>query len=308
MNRAIETLQRRAEILKLARLLERDPDELAYLEPISLEELRALREQTTDVLWSANSHILNRLAAASKLLPSGLTATIAQHAFGPLLSARMTDLLEPSRAVDIATKLPVGFLADIAVELDPRRASVVLELIPPAQVEAVTRELVRRHEHVAMGRFVGHLSDEAIKGALRAMDNATLLRVGFVLEEKDRLERLLSLLPKARVTAIVLAAAEENLWLEALDLLGHLSAPRQNEIVAGALELDHAALEDIVTAVVEHDLWEEVVVIARRDEALQSKLAQRLSALPVRRRKALMRQLEADGGIERLGALGQALA
>jgi hypothetical protein len=308
MSRAAETLQRRAEILKLARILERKPDELAYLEAVSLDDLRALREQTTDVLWSANSGTLNRLAAASKLLPAGLTATIAQRAFGPLLVARMAGLLEPSRAVEIATKLPTGFLADVAIELDPRRASSVLKLTAPQQVAAVTRELVRRREHVAMGRFVGHLSDAALKAALAVMDNETLLLVGFVLEDKDRLERLVSLLPKPRVTGIILAAAQANLWLEALDLLEHLSAPRQNEIVAGALELDHAALEDIITAVVEHELWDEVVVIAQRDETLQGKLAKRLSALPARRRKALARRLQADGSIERLGALGQALA
>jgi hypothetical protein len=307
MNHAAEMLQRHAEILKLARILQRDPHELEYLETVSLEELRALREQTTEVLWSAHGGALSRLAAASKLLPSGLTATIAQRAFGPLLAARMAGLLEPARAVDIATKLPTPFLADVAIELDPRRAGAVLELIAPQQVEAITRELVRRREHVAMGRFVGHLSDAAIKAALSVMDNATLLLVGFVLEEKARLERLVSLLPTSRLTGIILAAAEGNLWLEALDLLGHLSAQRQNEIVAGALELDHAALEDIVTAVVEHELWEEVVVIAQRDETLQAKLAQRLSALPARRRKALARQLQAEGGIERLGALGQAL-
>ncbi|MGH2868079.1 MAG: hypothetical protein ACRDNK_11010 [Solirubrobacteraceae bacterium] len=307
MNRAAETLQRRAEILKLVRILEREPDELAYLEAVSLDDLRALRELTTDVLWSANSGTLNRLAAASKLLPVGLTATIAQRAFGPLLAARMTGLLEPSRAVEIAAKLPIGFLTDVAIELDPRRASSVLGLVAPQQVEAITRELVRRREHVAMGRFVGHLSDAALRAALAVMDDETLLQVGFVLEDKDRLERLVSLLPKPRVTGIILAAAHANLWLEALDLLGHLSPPRQNDIVAGAPELDHAALEDIVSAVVEHELWAEVVVIAKRDATLQGKLAQRLSALPARQRKALARRLQADGSIERLGALGQVL-
>lgn len=101
----------------------------------------------------------------------------------------------------------------------------------------MTRELVRRREHVAMGRFVGHLSDASIQAALGAMDNATLLRVGFVLEDKTRLERLIGLLPNSRMTGIIRAAAEANLWLEALDLLAHLSPRRQNAIVAGAREL-----------------------------------------------------------------------
>ncbi len=100
---------------------------------------------------------LSRLAAASKLLPVGLVATLGERAFGPVLSARITGLLDPGRAVEVAQRLPVDFLADIAVDLDPRRASAVIARIPPQQIGEVTRELVRRHESVTMGRFVGHL-------------------------------------------------------------------------------------------------------------------------------------------------------
>ncbi len=72
----------RAEVLKLARLLQRDPESLSYLEQLPLDDLRELREQTTDVLFSANQKTLVRLAGASKLLPAGIIAAISQHAFG----------------------------------------------------------------------------------------------------------------------------------------------------------------------------------------------------------------------------------
>ena len=130
MSRAADALQARAEMRKLARILERDPGQLAYLEQLSLEELRSLRERVTEYLWSAHGSTLNRLAAASRLLPSAVSATISERAFGPLLSARMAGLVEPSRAVDIAGRLSPTFLADVAVELDPRRASAVIAGIP----------------------------------------------------------------------------------------------------------------------------------------------------------------------------------
>ena len=41
-----------------------------------------------------------------------------------------------------------------------------------------------------MGRFVGHLNDDAIVAAVQEMDDGQLLRVAFVLEEKERLDRL----------------------------------------------------------------------------------------------------------------------
>lgn len=307
MSAATEAVQARAEILKLARLLEREPDELAYLEAVPLEDLQALREQTTEVMWQANGAALGRLAAASKLLPSGLTATISERAFGPLLSARMAGLLEPERAVDVATKLPIPFLADVAILLDPRRASALIALIPPAQTADVTRELVRRGEYVTLGRFVGHLGDEAITAAVAVMDDATLLRVGFVLEDKDRLEWLIELLPAERLGRIVEAAAEHGLWLEALDLLGHLSPARRLAIVTGAPDLDRAAIEAILATVVEYELWQEVLEIAEQDEALQDRLAERVAALPADERQDIARRAEIEGALERLGRLGDAL-
>lgn len=308
MSRAADALQVRAEILKLARMLEREPDELGYLETIALDDLRALRDRTIEVLWSADHASMTRLAAASRLLPSALTATIAERAFGPLLAARMAGRLDPERAVDIATRLPTEFLADVAVELDPRRASNVLALMPPAQVAAVTTVLVARAEYVTMGRFVGHLGEPAIRAALGTMDDATLLRVGFVLEDKSRLRTLIALLPDERLDGLIATAADAGLWVEALDLLVHLDVEQRAAIIDSAIEVDADALEAIIGAVVEHELWSEVLLIAEDDPALQDKLAARLPGLPEPQRRMLARRAADEDAIGRLGPLGEALA
>jgi hypothetical protein len=240
-------LETRAEILKLARLLRRDPADLDYLEQIPAQDIRALRELVTDVLFESGGGALARLAAASKVLPVGLVATIGQRSFGPVLSARITGLLEPSRAVQVADRLPVEFLADIAVELDPRRASEVVARIPPHRIAEVTRELVRRREYVTMGWFVGHLDDEAVLAAVAVMDDATLLQVAFVLECKDGLDHLLDLIGPSRLDAVIGAAARENLWVEVLGLLSNVSEARRLELAekARVRELDPAQLETI---------------------------------------------------------------
>ncbi|HET9103623.1 MAG TPA: hypothetical protein VFN55_09740 [Solirubrobacteraceae bacterium] len=308
MSGPADLLQGRAEILKLARLLGRDPAQFAYLETVALDDLRALREQTVEVLWNADAATMSRLAAASRLLPVALTATIAQRAFGPLLAARMAGHLEPERAVDVAAKLPTEFLAEVASELDPRRSSAVLALIPSWQVAAITRRLVARGEQVTMGRFVGHLGDDAIRAALAEMDDPTLLRVGFVLEDKRRLPHLLGLLAPGRLDALIATAAEHDLWIEALDLLNHLDPDRRSAIVASAITLDDAALEAIIGAVIEHQLWDEALIIAEGDAALQAKLAERLPGLPRAQRRALARRASQAGGLDRLGPFGAALA
>jgi hypothetical protein len=308
MSRAADALQARAEILKLARMLERDPDQLAYLEQLSLEDLRSLRERLTEYLFNAHSSTLNRLAAAGKLLPAALSATICERAFGPVLTARMAAVVDAARAVDIAGRLSPSFLADIAVELDPRRASAVIAAIASGRIALVTRELLAREEYVTMGRFVGHLNDEAILAALDEMDDGELLRVAFVMEDKQRLDRLVELLPAPRLSAIVQSASDEELWVEALDLLEHLGPQRRDQLIAAAVELDGVALEGLIGAVIEHELWEEVLVIAERDPTLQGRLAERLPSLPVAQRRAVARKAGEAGAIERLGPLGEALS
>ncbi len=112
-------LEVEAEILKLARLLDRGPESLSYLDRVPLEDLRALRERITEVLFTAHESTFRRLAAASNLLPVGLVASLGQNTFGPMLAARITGLLEPGRAVEVAARLPIDFLAQAVIELDP---------------------------------------------------------------------------------------------------------------------------------------------------------------------------------------------
>jgi hypothetical protein len=227
-----DALRSRAEVMKLATLLHREPSELEYLELLAPEDLRLLREQVMDMLFTAHDATMQRLAAASKLLPVGLVATLGQHAFGPTLSARICALLDPARALEVAAKLPYSFLADVAVEIDPRRTSDVIAGIPVDRVAEITTELTRRGEYVTMGRFVGHLGDDALAAAVATIDDATLLRTAFVLEQRDRLDALAELVGEERLVALIDTAEREDLWPEVIDLLSRLDQERLAEGLA----------------------------------------------------------------------------
>lgn len=202
MKQVDQELELQAEILKLARLLGREPETMNYLARVPPEHLRELRERVTEVLFTAHEMALRRLAAASRLLPVGLVAGLGQHTFGPMLSARITGLLEPDRAAEVAARLPIGFLADAAVELDPRRASAVIAAIPPERISEITAELARRGEYVAMGRFVGHLDDTALASALKVLNDQDLVRTLVVMEERLDVARLTRLTDRRRVTRL----------------------------------------------------------------------------------------------------------
>ena len=252
-----------AEILKLARVLGAEPEDLSYLQGVAPQDLRDLREQVTVAMFEADRQLLQRVAAVTKLVPAKLAAAIAERAFGPLLCARVTGLLEPSRAVDIAARLATDFLADLAVELDPRRASRVIAEIPPEQVAEITSELAEREELIAMGGFVGHLPEAALRAALDALDDETLLLTAYVVEAKANLAPLVELLPPERLETIIRTAAELDLWPEALDVLGHVSERQRGQLGDLAAAQDDAVLDTMVLAAQRDGLWGDVLPVTR---------------------------------------------
>lgn len=194
-----DELASQAEILKLARLLQREPERLAYLEQVPLRDLQTLRAQVTETLFTDHEGVLRRLAAASRLLPVGLVASLSENTFGPILSARIAGLLDPERADQVGQRLPTAFVADIAVELDPRRAIDVIARIPPERIREITRVLARRHEYVTMGRFVGHLDDDALSAAINELSDDELVETFVVMEDPPELDRLARLTDPERI-------------------------------------------------------------------------------------------------------------
>ncbi len=231
-NQTAENYAAEAEILKLARVLDVEPARLAYLARVDADDLQAFREQVTDTLFDANAAALQRMALAARVVPVGVLAKIAEKVFGPLLCARIAGLVDVGRGVDVAKRLSPHFLAEVAAELDPRRASAIISRIPLDTVLAVAGELARKEDWITLGRFVGHLPDLTVRRALEQIDDPSLLRIAFVLDDKRRIDHVVGLLPAHRLGRLVTAAsADEDLWTPALDLLTHLSEARRATLV-----------------------------------------------------------------------------
>jgi hypothetical protein len=249
-----EALARKAEIVKLARLLEIEADQLAPLEQVDAESLRALRERTTELLFEGHMGAFRRAVHASGLLPAGVSATIAERAFGPLLCARLAGLVGTERAVAVAGHLSPDFLADVAVHMDPRRASQVIARVPAGLVGEITERLAERGEHVVMGRFAGHLTDEALRRTFDQLEDRDLLQIGFTLEEG--LDRAVGLLPDRRMEGVLRCAAHADLWAEGLTLLHDLDEPRRAQ-VARIVQRDPELRDELLGAAAEHGLGDE---------------------------------------------------
>lgn len=283
-----QTLERTAEITKLARLLGVEPTDLGYLDKLPADALHAFRIQATDRLFARDAGRLHRVAAASKLIPVPLTVKIAQLAFGPVLCAAIAGLLDPAHAVRIAARCPTSFLADITIHLDPRRAPDVIAAVPTELVVAVANDLLARGEHVTMGRFVSYLRPETLRASVEDIpDEADLLRVAFVMEGKHKLDELVDI-ARDRIPGILQAAHEHDLWAEALDLIGHLSLENLADIAEATTAHGPEVLTSIVRAAHELDAWDDLLPVTT---AMTPESLNRFATLPAVRDEAVLQRI-----------------
>ncbi len=254
----MSTLAQRAEVIKLARVLGVPAGRLEYLYKLEAAAIRQLREHASASLFDAHRKLFQRIAATTKLVPAPLIAVIAEKAMGPLLCARTTGLLPPQRAVEISRRLPVGFLADLCIELDPRSARDVIAAMPGDRVVEVSRELARREEFITMGRFVDCLDDDAIRATMSDLrDDEALLRIGFFVEDKRRLSDIIDLLPRERLLNIVRVAAggDAELWPEALAMINSVDETQRRQMADLAAELEEPAIVNMIAITQAQELW-----------------------------------------------------
>jgi hypothetical protein len=269
-------LESHAEVMKLARLLGTTPERLEYLGRLDPADTRGLRERANDV-FHEDDRRLGRVALASKIPPAAVTAWIAQHLFGPLLCARIAGLLDTRRAVDLAKRMPPQFLAELAMHLDPRRARDIIFALPPELIGKVADEQNRRDEHIAMGRFVGNMTDDALRACFAVIDDATLLRISYFVEEKDQLDHVVGLLEVERVRGAIRDATAQDLWPQALDLLTRVTPSRAGWLADLAAEEEDDVLGGMVFAAQRDGLWDVVLPVVRN---MSAEGRQRFALLP----------------------------
>lgn len=271
----MSTIASRAEVLKLARLLGADENDFAFLGEHDALAIRALREQMTAQLYDDGKALLQKVAAATKLTPTSISAVIAEKALGPLLCARVASLVGAEKAIDISKRLPAPFLAEVCLHLDPRRTAAIIRGTPVEQVLAVSKILQAQKEFVTMARFVDALSPEAIKAVINATpDEEPLLRTAVFAENPALHNELVSYLPKSRLKSLISkATADAELWSAALSLMSHLNAEWKSVLGQLTAELDDATLNQIIDYSQAQNLWSVLLpVIAATPAAAQQRL------------------------------------
>ncbi|WP_406367315.1 hypothetical protein [Streptomyces sp. NBC_01546] len=246
----------RAEAEKAARLVGLEADGLGFLRRLPSADVRRFREQASAALNDGAPEMLDRIAAATKLVPAGIAAAISQKALGPRLAAAVAGRLEASRAADIIAKLPVSFTAESCAHLDPRKIAGIVDRLDEGLVVRIAVVLAERRDHLTMGRFVGHMRDQVLGRILEQVGDTDVLRAGFYVDQPERLPRILELMGDERLASVVRAAAAAGLWEEALAVAAAVGGEQRLRIAQLTARLDGPELASLVRVTHEAGLWE----------------------------------------------------
>ncbi|MFL6060829.1 MAG: hypothetical protein ACJ72E_06340 [Marmoricola sp.] len=226
-----------AQIGRIARLLDVEPSEVHGLDGVPNADLRELHDQISSLLFADSQRRFARIAALSRTIPGPLAGVLAEKFLPPVMAARVSEVLDPSRARDLIGRVSVPYLCEIALALDPVRSKPVVQKLPPEPIGKVAKALFARGEYAAMAEFVGTVTVEALYAAFEVATPQDLLKVVPMLEWNENLDVVVAGLPHHKVTEIATSLTPDELADLALALdpsrMGPIVAAVPAETVAG---------------------------------------------------------------------------
>jgi hypothetical protein len=225
------------QIGRIARLLHLDPLEIQGLHDVPDADLRIFHDQISKTLFAEGQQRFARVAGLSRTIPGPLAGVLAVKFLPPVMAARVSEMLDPAKARDLIGRVPIGYLAEIALALDPVRSKPVVQKLPPEPIGRVAKELFGRREYATMAEFVGTVTVEALVAAFEVATAHDLLAVVPLLEWNDNLDKAVADLPHRKVTEIATSLTPEELADLALALdpsrMGAIVAAVPADVVAG---------------------------------------------------------------------------
>jgi hypothetical protein len=197
-------MDRATEQRRLAQVLHRKPEELAYLKQLDADKLMKLRTLVQGRLLDQYSNLFQKLANSGKIVPDTLSSVLCRKVFGPALTANMSYYVAADRAARLCRHFDADFMAAIAREMIPERAESLLAGLPVDLMKQVMRKMLASRDYHILGAFLDYLTEEkaaALMGEIR--DLADYLRIAAFAQHKDRVARLASRLDDTRLKELI---------------------------------------------------------------------------------------------------------
>lgn len=173
----------RRQLVRIARLLDVEERHLRALAGLPLDDLRLLHDRIFDQVCDRGSERYRRLAGLSGTLPVAATAKLAHRFMPPVVGARATEAIDPDYGVQMVARLPLDYVVDVALLLEPGRASELLRALPAERIAEIAAVLFERDELVVLAELASVLTDEALQAAIEATEPADLARLAPWLDE-----------------------------------------------------------------------------------------------------------------------------
>jgi hypothetical protein len=199
-------LATRAEIIKLARDLSTDPEQLQYLAGVEASAVGELRRAIDAARFNRLRPQLLRLAGTVNLLPTGVTARIAKATIGPALSGRVASVLPLATAIKFVAHYDAAYLARIAPTLEPASGSAIIASVAPELAVEVAVELMRAAEFPTLGRLLSVVSRAVVDGLIARADPIQLLLLAYFADDHQLLDEILAAQADTVLAQVVVAA------------------------------------------------------------------------------------------------------
>lgn len=256
-----------AEVRKLAATMGIDPAELHGFDELGAQQVRQLRDAIKNRWFERYRGAFDKIVTLARYVPTPVAAKLAEHAFGPFLSAQAAALLPPKQVADIAAKAPPYFLAATPRHLDPPRITPILDHLPLAVLRTTTREVLARGDYIGLAQFADHVHPELIQSIVDVIESDEhLLTTGQYIETDDTLNRLIRLLPDDRVRSAVTTAlgASSALRLQGIGLLSRLDDTNMARVEPEILRAEPDALATVVHDVLDAGAQYELLHVATK--------------------------------------------
>lgn len=272
-----------AQLVMLAQTLDVPPERVSHLARLGADNVRALRERISDVLFDAHADTFRRVSALGPMVPSALVAKVAQAAIPALVGGRAGGALgvdHPDKAAGVLSRLSPGYMADAAPYLDPRALKVLAPKVPAGPLIPAAKELLARKDYVTAARFVEFATPELIRAFEEALDDDEgVLRVASYTHSDERLCDIVRTLPLVRVASLITTAANATaeLQMALISLVSRLDDELRREV--GDLlfsELDDPVLTKVIDTVVANDALSQLMAIV---DAVDEPVRRRVTAL-----------------------------
>lgn len=247
------------EVLKLNQELGVHDDRLSFLADLHADDLADLRRLISHTLFARHESRFHTLASLSRAMPTQITQKVAEYALGPMLSARVANVIDPGLAIKVAQGLSPDFLTQVTRSLDPAKSARIISGLQPEVIIDVGCRLLKDAEYLTLGRFVS-VVDPAL--ALSVVEEATpdqILQTSLLTEDRAALDAIVRLMPDDRVADVIMMATESEYFDDAFAVLAVLSQESKNRVIRFALDQPVERINLLVEAVRRNDAWADIL-------------------------------------------------